>query len=82
MARQHLEIEAIYENGVFKPLSQITGPVKEGERVHLVVKAALSPEEMLKLAASVYEGLSAEEIDEIEKISLDRRPWFADREAL
>jgi len=32
------------------------------------------------LAASVYEGLSEEEIAEIEKIILDRSNWFPERD--
>lgn len=34
----------------------------------------------LELAAQVYEGLSEEEINEIEKIILDRSNWFPERD--
>lgn len=36
----HRTIEAIYENGVFKPISPI--PIKEHVRVHLVIEEAES----------------------------------------
>jgi predicted DNA-binding antitoxin AbrB/MazE fold protein len=65
-------IKAIYENGVFRPLTEPDVPIEEGEQVSLTVESDLTPEEITRLAASVYEGLSSEEIDEIEKIALDR----------
>lgn len=73
-------IEAIYQNGTFKPVTPIEENFSEGERVELTVKnKKLSPEEMLKLASQVYEGLSEDEIEEIEKIALDRSNFFGDR---
>lgn len=59
---------AVYEHGTLRPLAPID--LAEGERVEVTVervKAPLSPEEFLALARSVYEGLSDEEIDEIEQ---------------
>ncbi len=40
----------------------------------------LSPDEMLELAAHVYDGLSGEEIAEIEEIILDRSNFFPERD--
>ena len=40
------------------------------------VKVTILLEELLALAAKVYQDLSPKEIDEIEKISLDRRDFF------
>ena len=37
-------------------------------------------ESSLELLGQVYDGLSEEEIDEIERIILDRRPWFPERD--
>lgn len=66
-------IEAIYQNGMFKPLNPISESIAEGERVRLTIEDKnLSPDEMLELAGRVYEGLSEEDIDEIEKVALDR----------
>lgn len=73
-------IEAIYENGVFRPLK--SPKLSEGQPVRLTVEtnAELIPEDMLKLAARVYEGLSAEQVDEIEQIALNRRDFFGSLE--
>lgn len=40
-----------------------------------------APNDVLALAGQVYAGLSEEEIDEVERIALDRRPFFGDTEA-
>lgn len=73
-------IEAIYQNGIFKPLNPISEELTEGETVEITIKdKKLSPDEMLKLAGQVYEGLSDEDIEEIERIALDRSNFFGDR---
>ncbi len=73
-------IEVIYQNGMFKPLNPIPDEIKEGEKMEIIVKdKKLSPDEMLQLAGKVYEGLSDEDINEIEKIALDRSNFFEDR---
>ena len=73
-------IEAIYQNGMFKPLNPVSEEIAEGKKVEITINdKKLSPEEMLELASQVYEGLSEEDIDEIEKIALDRSNFFGDR---
>lgn len=73
-------IEAIYQNGMFKPLTPVSEEIEEGEKVEITIKdKSLSPEEMLELAGKVYEGLSDEDIEEIERIALDRSNFFGDR---
>ena len=73
-------IEAIYQNGIFKPLNPISEEIAEGETVEIIIKEKrLSPDEMLKLAGQVYEDLSDEDIEEIERIALDRSNFFGDR---
>ena len=73
-------IEAVYQNGMFKPLSPVSEEITEGKRVELTIAdKKLSPEEFLELASQVYEGLSEEDIDEIERIALDRSNFFGDR---
>jgi predicted DNA-binding antitoxin AbrB/MazE fold protein len=69
-------INAIYEHGVFRPLSHPN--ILEGQTVQLFVEIAskLTPEEMLQLAANVYEELSSQQIDEIEKIARERHDFF------
>ncbi|MGI8639871.1 MAG: antitoxin family protein [Pyrinomonadaceae bacterium] len=71
-------IEAIYQNGMFKPLKPISEEIAEGEKVKLVVEIEeVNP--IMKLAENFYEGLSEEDIDEIERIALDRSNFFGDR---
>ena len=73
-------IDAVYQNGMFKPLNPVSDEVVEGKQVRITIKdKQLSPEEMLELASQVYEGLSEEDIDEIERIALDRSNFFGDR---
>ncbi len=69
-------LEAIYENGVFKPVK--TPRISEGQHVRLTVETApeATPEELLKLAAEVYQGLSDKQIHEIEAIALNRTDFF------
>jgi hypothetical protein len=39
----------------------------------------LTPDDILNLAAGVYEGLSQQEIEDVEQIALDRRSFFGDQ---
>ena len=74
-------INAIYENGVFRPLK--SPEISEGQQVRLIVETTsdLTPEDLLELAAQVYQGLSAEQIDEIEQIALKRGDFFGEKTA-
>ncbi len=69
-------IEAIYENGIFRPLTRPLLP--EGKRIKLTMESAVdeNAEEILELAAKVYEAISTEEIEKIEKIAMDRSSFF------
>lgn len=60
-------VEAVYENGVFKPLEPVN--LKEGE--HVIVQ--LGKTDSLELLTHMYDGLSEQEIDEIESIMLEGR---------
>jgi predicted DNA-binding antitoxin AbrB/MazE fold protein len=73
-------IEAIYENGSFRPLQPEAVAVQNGQVVRLTIEDESKPEQ-LKLAARVYEGLSDREIDDIEHIALDRGHFFGTRNA-
>jgi predicted DNA-binding antitoxin AbrB/MazE fold protein len=68
-------VEAVFENGMLRPLGQLQ--LAEREQVQLTVntRGRRSPAEIMELARKVYEGLSPEEIDEIEK-AIQRRPFF------
>jgi predicted DNA-binding antitoxin AbrB/MazE fold protein len=71
-------VEAVFENGILRPLGQLQ--LAEGEQVQLKVstRGRRSPAEITELARKVYEGLSPEEIDEIES-HIKRRPNFFSR---
>jgi len=72
-------LHAIYESGIFRPLSPLGIP--EGQRVRLEVETPFDefPNDLLELAAQVYQGLSDRQIDEIEQIAFNRRDFFAER---
>jgi predicted DNA-binding antitoxin AbrB/MazE fold protein len=71
-------IDAIYENGTFRPIQPDAIGISEGQRVRISVDDETEPES-LKLATCVYDGLSDKDIDEIEQIALDRRNFFGTR---
>ena len=71
-------IDAIYENGVFRPVQDQTLGISEGQRVRLTIADEMVPD-ALQLATSVYEGLAENDIDEIEQIALDRKSFFGRR---
>lgn len=72
-------LEAIFENGVFRLLESPATPLAQGQRVRITVETEADPDDVLALAGQVYDGLSEEEIEDVEKISLDRRAFFGDR---
>ena len=75
-------IEAIYQNGVFKPLKPLSSEFHDGETVHIEVTETTgeldSVNPIMKLGENFYEGLSEDDINEIEKIALDRSNFFGD----
>ncbi len=71
---------ARYENGMFRLSRRLEVPLEEGQWVRLTVQMLLMPDEMLELGAQVYDGLSEEEIAEIERIILDRSNFFPERD--
>jgi predicted DNA-binding antitoxin AbrB/MazE fold protein len=73
-------IEAIYQNGMFKPIKPISEKFEEGAKVKLTVESEdeeINP--IMRLAENFYEGLSEDDIDEIEKVALDRSNFFGER---
>ena len=73
-----MPIDAIFENGLFRPLSQAPLPVREGERVRLRIEETPKPSS-LEQACHVLDGLSSLEISEIERISHIRDDFFGSR---
>jgi predicted DNA-binding antitoxin AbrB/MazE fold protein len=73
-----LPIDAVFENGLFRPLDPVPVSVQEGERVRLHIEES-SRTTSLDLACQVYDGLSLAEIVEIERIALERDSFFGTR---
>ena len=74
-------IEAVYENGVFRPLESVTLP--EGQRVQVSVPE-LEAEIQRRLAAldafdAVCEDLTEEQQQLLDE-AVERHPWFGDRQ--
>lgn len=69
-------VEAVYENGIFRPLK--VPELSEGQEVQLIIqsKSKISSSQMLQLASEVYQGFSAEQIRDIERIALERQNFF------
>jgi predicted DNA-binding antitoxin AbrB/MazE fold protein len=72
-------IRAVFEHGAFRPLMPLREPIPNGQQVEIVVATSETAGDVLKLAAKVYEGFSAEEVRDIERLALDRRNFFDDR---
>jgi predicted DNA-binding antitoxin AbrB/MazE fold protein len=64
-------VEAIFENGVFKPKESPNIP--EHKRVTLIIEELHEESyNILSLASKVYSDLSPEDIEDIEKMATDR----------
>ena len=64
--------EAVYENGVLKPLESIK--LLDHQRVTIIIQLPMveNPDQELESWHQVYSELSDQEIKEIESIALDR----------
>lgn len=72
-------IEAVYENGNFRPTVPMDIDLAEGQRVRLAIEQVDDPDAILCLAAQVYEGLNPRQIDSIEQHSRRRENFFGER---
>ena len=69
-------LDAIYENGVFRPLRE--PKLAEGQSVQLIVAPrTTATDDPLELAGRVYDGLSQSQIDDIDHIARQRGDLFA-----
>ena len=64
-------VDAIYENGSFHPVDSQQFAIAEGQRVRITFDDEADPK-ALRLAMSVYDGLSDRDIEEVERIALAR----------
>ena len=73
-------LPAVYENGTFRLMNNTQVPLKDGSRVLLSYDSEplQGRPDILALAARVFEGLSDEDIAEVERIALDRTHFFKD----
>lgn len=78
-------VEATYEGDALRLHESL--PLEKHQRVLVVVvpvpdsaptaHEAPSPDEILRLADQVYDGLSPADVDDIERLALDRTRFFA-----
>jgi len=70
-------LDAVFKDGSFKPLNNGSLPFAEGERVKLTVETrAETQDDLIELATQVYDGLTEAEVDEVERLALDRSSFF------
>ncbi len=65
-------LDAIYSDGVLKPLGELDLPENQRVRITISVPDAEDVERSLQAWHQVYAGLSAEEIAAVEQVALDR----------
>jgi predicted DNA-binding antitoxin AbrB/MazE fold protein len=73
-------IEAIYEDGAFRPVHRVSLAITEGQRVRIIIDDEGEPE-ALRLVASVYNGPAGADIDDSERIALARGSFFSGKSA-
>lgn len=66
-------LDAVFRDGAFLPLSTPSTLV-EGQQVRLIVE--VEEPDVLALAGAVFEGLSEAEVNDVERIALERREFF------
>jgi hypothetical protein len=72
-------VEAVYEHGSFRIVAPADLNFVEGQKVRLVVEPMeRRPDEILALAAGVYDGLTCEETASIEEHLRRRQDFFGE----
>ena len=70
-------LDAVFENGSFKPLDNGSLSFSEGQCVKLTVEMPTgTQDDLIKMATQVYDGLTEEEVNEVERLALDRSSFF------
>jgi predicted DNA-binding antitoxin AbrB/MazE fold protein len=69
-------IKARYHDGVLQPLEPLALADDAEVQITVDTEMAVSAEEILRRAARVYQGLTAEDIAHVETIALDRQHFF------
>jgi predicted DNA-binding antitoxin AbrB/MazE fold protein len=74
-------LDAVYEHGVFRVIDPQEIEIPEGQRVRVSFEVSPdSQDDPLEMLDNFYEGMSEEDIAEVEKIMLDRSNWRSPRE--
>jgi len=69
-------IKARWHGGVLQPLEPLTLADEAEVQVTVDTDVIVSADEILLRAARVYQGLTADQVVEVEAIALDRRQFF------
>lgn len=70
-------VKAIFEEGVFKPVSP--PDISEHKNVTLIIKDdAEELADVLSLAFNVYDGFSSDDVESVENIALDKSRFSRD----
>ena len=70
-------IEAVYEDGVFKPAIALDIP--EHKKITLTIEEETEKlSGIMYLASKVYDGFSSKDIEEVEQIAFDRSRFSRD----
>jgi predicted DNA-binding antitoxin AbrB/MazE fold protein len=69
-------IKARYHDGVLQPLEPLALAEETEVQVTVDTTVAVSADEILRRATQVYQGLTSDQIAEVETIALDRRRFF------
>jgi len=69
-------IKARYHDGVLQPLEPLALADEAEVQVIVDTEVAVSADEILRRAAQVYQGLSTDQVAEVETIALDRQQFF------
>ena len=72
-------VEAIYEDGTFRILSPRKVGLINGQTVRLKVEMEDEIAPLLQRALHIFDGLSDEDVAEVERIALARQPFFSER---
>lgn len=75
------QFNATYQGGVLHPAEGVDLPLQDGDSVRVTIATTQSKAaaDVVRLAQSVYEGLSPDEVVEIERIATDRSNFFGGR---
>ena len=73
-----IHCDAVYENGVFRPVGTESLPYYEGQAIKLSLDS-VGREDIMELAKHFYDGMSENEIDGIEAIILDRSHFYSEK---